>query len=170
MEETPEINNLNLDELIADASGKLKELKEAQITVSEEAPPSLMDSSRETYKQLENTLYSILELIETAKTYLSRAPDAESIESIASLVKAAQLLYREFTEVYQKNQDFKNAIELENLRFQHRLELENHKKRLKAELMKETNVINNSEENAAFNTLSIIKALKNNPPQIVDNQ
>ena len=167
-----------LDKLIENFSGKLETLKAQQAKVEEETELQktktddnnqlsdfIANSPIKTYNQIEETLKSALEILETAKVWADSTPDAETFASIASLLSSIQGLFSEFTDIWKKQISYQNAVNMENLKFHNKKMLEDHKYQLKLKFHNETNTINTNgtNKNIPFNTLDFIKNL-----QIID--
>lgn len=174
-----------LDQLIDSFSGKLAALKKEQeqvIADSQSIPENtketelsdfIANSPIKTYNQIEDTLKSALELLDTANLFATSTPDPETFASIASLISSIQGLFTEFTDIWKKQINYQNAVNMENLRFQNKKALEDHKYELKLKFHNQTTALdadgnNLKPKNVAFNTLDIINQLKSSNKDVID--
>lgn len=180
---SPKPSMAALDKLIDSFSGKIEALKKEQEQVMSESE-SLPENNKETklsdfianspvktYNQIEDTLKAALELLDTANLFATSTPDPETFASIASLISSIQSLFAEFTDIWKKQINYQNAVNMEKLRFQNKKALEDHKYALKLKFHNETNTLNadaNNLKNVAFNTLDIINQLKASDNNIID--
>lgn len=167
-----------LDKLISNFSEKLTTLKAQQEQVEQETAIQestggdnalsdfIANSPIKTYNQIEETLKSGLEILETAKLWADSAPDSETFSSIASLLSSIQGLFGEFTDIWKKQIGYQNAVNMENLKFQNKKLLEEHKYNLKLKYYNETKTTNTTDgsigpiKDIPFNTVDFINALE----------
>lgn len=154
-----------LDNLIGNFQNKIQSLREQQDKITEssnETSLGFIQSGDPTkvYTQIEETLASALEILEMSKQMIDAAPDAESVSAAASVMSSVQSLFREFTSIWQKQLNYTNAVNMENLKLQNKKELERHKMELKLEYFNKTNSHDfNDNKSVPFNTKNFIDAL-----------
>lgn len=171
----------DLEALIGNFATKIESLKEEQDKVEKETEKAreegtitefLTNNPITTYNKIEDTLTSALEILDTAKLFINSTPDAEAFSATASLISSVQGLFQEFTDIWKRQIEWRNAINMENLKFQHKLKLEDHKHELKLKYFNETNSISTDDNTGSkmvpFNTNDFIASIRAKKNKVID--
>lgn len=161
----PQMDDLN--SLIGNFQSKLETLRNEESRVSAMSSETgirknLFNSDpQETYKKIEESLETGLQILERAREFIEAAPDAEGFEAASYVMNSVQSMFKEFTAIWQKKLNYENNVNLEMLKLKNKKELDEHRMKLKLEYFNATTSknITNSQEVVPFNTQNFIEAI-----------